>query len=160
MIRNVQARDVEAICRIYNHYIAHTIITFEEQLVSPSDIAARIVEHTAKIPWLVLEEGDTILGYAYAGPWKGRCAFRYSVESSVYLDPSTTGRGLGTKLYARLIKQLKRRSIHAVIAGITLPNEASVALHEKHGFIKVGHFRDVGWKFERWLDVGYWELIL
>jgi L-amino acid N-acyltransferase YncA len=160
MIRKVRANDVEAICRIYNHYIAHTIITFEETAISSTDMVARIAECTATLPWLVFEEDGDVLGYAYAGPWKGRSAYRYSVESSVYLDPAAVGRGLGTELYGTLFIQLRSASIHAVIAGITLPNQASVALHEKLGFLKVGHFREIGWKFERWLDVGYWELVL
>lgn len=160
MIREARANDVEAICRIYNHYITHTTITFEEQTVSSTEMAARIAEYTATLPWLVLEEEGDVLGYAYAGPWKGRSAYRHTVESSVYLDPAAVGRGLGAQLYEKLFAHLRHASIHAVIAGITLPNQASVALHEKLGFIKVGHFREVGWKFERWLDVGYWELML
>ncbi len=160
MIRKVQTSDAEAICTIYNHYITHTIITFEEQPLTIAEISIRIAECSTVRPWLVLEEAGTVIGYAYAGAWKGRSAFRHSVESSVYLDPTAIGRGLGTQLYTSLIDNLKAISTHAVIAAITLPNESSVVLHEKLGFIKVGHFREVGWKFERWLDVGYWEYIL
>jgi phosphinothricin acetyltransferase len=160
MIRTVRPSDAEVICRIYNHYIRNTVITFEEQPLTVMEMAARIEEYTTTLPWLVCENDDAVLGYAYAGIWKTRSAFRYSVESSVYLDSSAFGRGLGTLLYEALLAQLRARPIHAVVAGITLPNQASVALHEKFGFEKVACFREVGRKFDSWLDVGYWQLLL
>ncbi len=160
MIRTVRPSDAETICRIYNHYIRNTVITFEEQPLTVAEMAARIEACTAGLPWLVYVDNDAVLGYAYAGTWKTRSAYRYSVESSVYLDPSALGRSLGTLLYEALLAQLRTQPIHAVIAGITLPNQASVALHEKFGFLKVGHFREAGRKFDTWLDVGYWELLL
>jgi len=101
-----------------------------------------------------------VLGYAYASKWKSRCAYRYAVESSIYLAPDATGRGLGTRLYVALIDALRAKSVHTIIGGIALPNPASVALSEKLGFRKIGQFEQVGWKFEKWIDVGYWELIL
>lgn len=160
MIRNAEKSDAAAICRIYNHYVLHTAITFEEEPVSETEMAARIEEYTRRYPWIVYEEAGHIRGYAYAAAWKGRSAFRFSVESSVYLDATATGAGLGSILYRELLDRLQEKSVHAVIAGITLPNPASVALHEKFGFQKTGEFHEVGWKFERWLDVGYWELLL
>lgn len=160
VIRNAETSDAAAICRIYNHYVRNTVITFEEQPVPETEMASRIEEYTRRCPWIVYEESGQIRGYAYAAPWKGRSAFRFSVESSVYLDASATGAGLGSLLYRELLARLRAASFHAVIAGITLPNAASVALHEKFGFRKTGEFHEVGWKFERWLDVGYWELLL
>jgi len=160
VIRNVKTSDAAAICRIYNHYILNTAITFEEQPVAEAEMASRIEEYTRRYPWIVYETDGDIVGYAYASPWKGRSAFRFSVESSVYLDPAATGGGLGSSLYRELLARLQSQSVHAVIAGITLPNPASVALHEKFGFRKTGEFHEVGWKFESWLDVGYWELLL
>lgn len=160
MIRNATTGDAGAICRIYNHYVENTIITFEEQPVPVAEMADRIDEYTHDYPWLVYEDEEGIRGYAYATKWKTRSAYRFSVESSVYLDVKATGGGLGSRLYRELLAQLGNTSIHAVIAGITLPNQASVALHEKLGFRKIGQFREVGWKFNRWLDVGYWELLL
>jgi L-amino acid N-acyltransferase YncA len=160
MIRNVRLGDAEVICRIYNHYIRNTVITFEEQPLTVAEMAARIEEYTTCLPWLVYVNNDVVLGYAYAGTWKTRSAYRYSVESSVYLDSSALGRGLGTLLYEALLAQLRAKSIHAVIAGITLPNQASVLLHEKFDFEKVACFKEVGRKFGSWLDVGYWQLLL
>lgn len=160
MIRNALKSDADAICRIYNHYVLNTVITFEEEPLTPAEIVARIEEYSLELPWLVYEDENGVLGYAYASKWKGRSAYRYSVESSVYLDLSVTGRGLGSCLYEALLFHLRDCSVHVVIGGITLPNQASVALHEKFGFEKIAHFKEVGWKFGDWLDVGYWELIL
>ena len=99
MIRPATANDADSIARIYNHYILNTIITFEEQTVSASEIAGRIAEvAAASLPWLVAEHGGRIVGYAYASKWKGRCAYRFTVESSVYLDANSVGNGYGTRL--------------------------------------------------------------
>ncbi len=152
--------DAAAIAAIYNHYVVNTIITFEEEPIGTAEMARRIAEVLEASCWFVGVENDRILGYAYAGQWKSRCAYRYSVESTVYLEKDATGRGLGTQLYTALVADLKKRGLHGVIGGVALPNAASVALHEKLGFQKVAHFREVGWKFKQWIDVGYWELIL
>ena len=159
MVRDVQQQDAQAICDIYNHYITHTVITFEESTVNAQDIATRIssVEQSG-LPWLVVEdsEGD-ILGYAYASPWRERFSYRFSVEITVYLSHTHTGKGLGAQLYQALFLKLKATKVHSVIGGITLPNAASVAVHERFGLEKVAHFKEVGYKFEQWLDVGYWQ---
>ncbi len=161
MIRRATIADAAAIAAIYNHYVANTIVTFEEEAVPAADMAQRIGEvFSAGLPWLVATEDDRVLGYAYAGKWKTRCSYRFSVESTVYLDHSATGRGLGTALYSALVAEMKKLGMHAMIGGVALPNAASVALHEKLGFQKVAHFREVGWKFNRWIDVGYWQLLL
>lgn len=161
MIRAATTSDATAIVEIYNHYVLHTIITFEEEAVSVTEMTQRITEVLqAGLPWFVWEEAGRVLGYAYAGKWKSRCAYRYSVESSIYLAKEATGRGLGTQLYIALIDALRSRGIHSIIGGIALPNPASVGVSEKLGFQKIGHFKEVGWKFEKWIDVGYWELIL
>jgi L-amino acid N-acyltransferase YncA len=161
MIRTAMAGDAEAIARIYNHYVASTIITFEEQAVSAGEMAARMAEiAAAHLPWLVAEQDGRIVGYAYASKWKGRCAYRFSAECTVYLDPDRLGMGYGTKLYERLFAALRECGMHAVIGGVALPNPASVALHEKLGMKKVAHFGEVGFKFDRWIDVGYWQATL
>lgn len=150
-----------AIATIYNHYIVSTTVTFETERVTAADMQARIEEtQSASLPWLVAEEGDRVLGYAYASKWKGRCAYRYSVESTVYLDAECIGRGIGKALYSALIDDLRERGMHAVIGGVALPNAASIALHEALGFRKVAHFEQVGFKQDRWIDVGYWQLLL
>jgi L-amino acid N-acyltransferase YncA len=160
MLRLATTADAAAISAIYNHYVVNTIVTFEEEPISAAEMARRIEEVIESSPWFVCTEHGRILGYAYAGKWKSRCAYRFSVESTVYLDKEATGRGLGTQLYTALIADLKKRGIHGIIGGVALPNAASVALHEKLGFQKVAHFKEVGWKYEKWIDVGYWELLL
>ena len=161
MIRAAAPADAGAIARIYNHFVVDTIVTFEEAPVAADDIAARIAEvKQASLPWLVTEVDGSVIGYAYASAWKGRCAYRYSAEATVYLDPACTGQGYGTALYWALLDELGRRGTHAVIGGIALPNAASVALHETLGFAKVAHFSEVGYKFNRWIDVGYWQRLL
>jgi L-amino acid N-acyltransferase YncA len=165
MIRAATAGDGEAIARIYNHYVAHTVVTFEEEAVAGAEMARRVSDvQSAGLPWLVIEEdGESagrVVGYAYAGLWKTRSAYRFTVEISVYLDPAATGRALGTRLYDALFPLLREKKIHAVIGGIALDNPASVALHEKFGMRKVAHFKETGFKFDRWIDVGYWETLL
>jgi phosphinothricin acetyltransferase len=160
MIRPATVSDARAIVGIYNHYIANTVVTFETELLPVEEMERRITEISASYLYYVAEENGKVLGYAYANKWQVRAAYRFSVESTVYLDPAQTGRGLGSQLYMVLLDELRARSFHAVIGGIALPNEASVAIHEKFGFKKVAHYPQVGWKFDRWIDVGYWELLL
>jgi phosphinothricin acetyltransferase len=161
MLRAATTADAAAIAAIYNHYVVNTIITFEEEIVTSADMTARITEVLAAgRPWLVWEENGQVLGYAYASGWKSRCSYRFSLETTVYLDHEVTRRGLGTTLYTALIDALRLTKTHALIGGIALPNAGSVALHEKLGFQKIAHFKEVGWKFDQWIDVGYWELIL
>jgi len=159
-IRPCTPADAPALCDIYNHYVCETTVTFEEQPVSREEMAARVAGVVAQWPWLVWADGGTVTGYAYATGWKTRSAYRFSVESTVYLAPGAGGRGVGTRLYGALLDELDRCDLHCVIGGITLPNAASVALHEKLGFEHLGIFREVGRKFGRWLDVGYWQRIL
>jgi phosphinothricin acetyltransferase len=161
MIRPAITADAEAIATIYNHYVVNTCVTFEEEAVSATDMAQRIGEIiSAGLPWLVWEEAGKVFGYTYASRWKARCAYRYAVEATIYLDKDATGRRVGTQLYAALIDELRRQKFHSIIGGVALPNAASVALQEKFGFKQVAQFREVGWKFQQWIDVGYWELLL
>jgi L-amino acid N-acyltransferase YncA len=160
-IRAVEARDAGAIARIYNHYIATSCVTFETDPVTATDMAGRIADTLAlPLPWLVAQTPTGVQGYAYATKWKARAAYRHSVETTVYLDAACTGQGLGTALYRALLAELRALGMHAAIGGIALPNAASVALHERLGFRKVAHFAQVGFKQERWIDVGYWQLLL
>jgi phosphinothricin acetyltransferase len=160
-IREAAAPDAAPVAAIYNHYIRETVVTFEEEPVSGAEIARRIEEvQSASLPWLVAEVDRQVVGYAYAGPWHARSAYRFSAEITVYLAPTHTGRGIGSKLYGELFPILQARRIHAVMGGIALPNEASVALHEKFGMRKVARFQEVGFKFDRWIDVGYWQRTL
>lgn len=157
-IRDASASDAAALAAIYNHYIDHTVVTFELVPVTAADMAARVAGIQAQgLCWLVAEEGGRVQGYAYAGPWRPRAAYRHSVEASVYLAPEATGRRLGARLYADLLTRLQATDVHVVIGGVALPNPASVALHEALGFEQVAHFRETGFKFGRWIDVAYWQ---
>jgi phosphinothricin acetyltransferase len=160
MIREATAQDAERICAIYNHYVMGTTITFEEEAVSAEMMRKRITDVTAAYPWLVFEDGGEVMGYAYARKFHERAAYRHTAELAVYLANECHGRGAGSALYRDLIARLKQLKVHVALGGIALPNEKSVALHEKLGFKKVAHLEEVGWKFGQWIDVGYWELKL
>lgn len=158
MIRRVRSGDIEAVAAIYNYYILNTAVSFEEVPVPVNEMKSRIDKViTAGFPWLVAEEDGRMIGYAYAGQWNVRTAYRHTAEVTVYLSHLNTSRGWGTKLYEALFAELKKMSIRMVIGGIALPNPASVALHEKFGMVKVAHYKEVGYKFSQWIDVAYWQ---
>jgi L-amino acid N-acyltransferase YncA len=158
IIRSAQHADAADIARLYNPYILSTTISFEEEPVSPEEMLARMQGvQSAGLPWIVAQADHQVLGYAYASKWKARSAYRFAVESSVYIAQEARGGGIGTQLYEALLSELKASGMHIVIGGIALPNEASVQLHEKMGYEKVAHFKRVGFKFEQWVDVGYWQ---
>ena len=157
MIRKVELIDSSDICEIYNYYINNTIITFEEEPVTNEEMEKRIKDVSKELPWFVYEEAGKVLGYAYATKWKTRSGYRYSVELSVYINKDFSNRGIGSQLYKYLIDSLKEKEIHTLIGGVALPNDKSVKLHEKLGFEKVAHFKEVGYKFNTWIDVGYWQ---
>lgn len=160
MIRPVSVADAAAIAAIYNPYIEQTVISFEEMPVSLNDMEARIRAIGAEYPYLVWEENNEVLGYAYLNKWKERLAYRFAVEDSVYIKKGHERKGIGEALLTRLIDEARRRSLHAMVAVITIPNERSVGLHEKLGFRKIGQLDEIGFKLGNWLDVGYWELLL
>jgi phosphinothricin acetyltransferase len=160
MLRDAEPSDADAICSIYNEYILNTTITFEETPLQAEEMASRIRLVMQSYPWLVYEKDSRVVGYAYAGKWKERSAYRYSVETAIYMDSRHVGKGIGTQLLKELLERLKAVSLHSVISGIALPNPASVALCERFGFKKIAHFSEVGYKMNRWIDVGYWELLL
>jgi len=161
VVRSASATDAVAVASIYNYYVQNTVITFEEETVSEADMAARMAQvQGMSLPWLVAEIEGAVVGYAYANQWKGRSAYRYSVETTIYLEKGCEGRGVGALLYGALLPILRSRGIHVAIGGAALPNEASAALHEKLGFEHVATFRQVGFKHARWVDVAYWQLLL
>lgn len=160
-IRPCEASDAKAICDIYNHYIKNSIATFEEQLLTSDNIAKRITTYTKNYPWLVLEDAHgVIIGYAYATNWAERSAFKHTVEITVYLHHEQAGHGYASALYKRLLPLLAASGFHVVVAAISLPNEGSIKLHESFSFQQVAHFKQVGYKFDRWIDVVHWQLIL
>jgi len=160
MIRPVELRDAQALAEIYNPYILDTTITFEEEPVTAEEMASRIEKVTTAYPWLVWEEEGRVLGYAYSSVWRARAAYRHSTETAIYFALDQCGKGRGALLYQALLDELRQRGFHLVLGGLALPNEASVRLHEKLGFRKAGHMREAGRKFDRWIDVGFWELLL
>jgi len=161
IIRNVQENDIPAIVEIYNPYITRTAVSFEEEPVTKPEMRRRIEEvQTYALPWLCAEIDGSLAGYAYATRWRERSAYRFTAESTIYLGDGFLGRGIGVKLFSVLLEQVRAAGMHQVMAVITLPNPASVELHEKLGYVKVAHFSQVGYKFEHWLDVGYWQLAL
>jgi L-amino acid N-acyltransferase YncA len=159
-IREVNAADACAIAAIYNWSIDNTTVTFEVAAVSVATIKPRIAPAGGSDPWLVLERAGQILGYAYAMPWKARAAYGRTKETSVYVHHSHGGRGIGRALMIVLVEKIRCKPIHVLIAGITLPNPASIALHERLGFVPIGEFAQVGFKFDRYIDVGYWQLLM
>ena len=160
MIRTVLNKDIREISTIYNYYIENTTITFEEEPISDDEMGKRINEVVPTYPWLVYEYNETVLGYAYATRWKARAAYRHSVELSIYISKDNLGKGIGKKLYETILAELRKTDVHAVIGGMSLPNEPSEKLHESLGFKKMAEFKEVGYKFQKWIDVGYWELII
>jgi L-amino acid N-acyltransferase YncA len=156
MIREATSSDARAIADIYNYYILNTVITFELDPITPQEIIKRMEKYKAVGPYLVLEEDGEVIGYAYVSKFRERPAYEHSIETSIYLKHDCGGKGWGTKLYEELLSQVSLER-HILIGGIALPNEASIKLHEKCGFKKVAHFSEVGRKFGKWIDVGFWQ---
>lgn len=153
--------DAGQIAGIYNHYITTSHATFELDEISAGEMIDRLRDVRASgYPFLVYKVGSEIIGYAYRHKYRPRPAYRHAIEVSVYVKPGNEGRSIGTALYASLLTEITKADFHAVLAGISLPNDPSIRLHEKFGFQKVAHFHEVGFKFDRWIDVGYWELII
>ncbi len=157
--RSATRTDLPRLVDVYNHYVLTSHCTFDTELFS----------ETARLPWfeqfdgsryrcVVAEENGVILGYACTTPFKAKPAYGTSVEISVYVVPDVTRRGVGRTLYELLLPQLAGCDLHRVYAGIALPNDASIALHETFGFMKAAHFREVGYKFDRYWDVAWYEL--
>lgn len=149
---------MKEICNIYNYYVQNSIATFEENNVSVTEMKARLLK--SNLPCLVYESNTSIIGFAYLSKWKSRCSYRNSYESTIYLHQSETKKGIGYKLYKQLIEHSKYLNPHTIIGGISLPNSASIKLHEKLGYKKVANFKEVGYKFNKWIDVGYWQLMI
>lgn len=159
-VRIARTADAAAVAAIYTPYVRDTVISFEYEPPGEAEIAARMAKVQTHLPWLVFEEGGRILGYAYASPHRERAAYRWSVDAGIYLDGQAHRRGIGRALYTVLIAALKAQGYHRAYGAITLPNTASVGLHEACGFRHIGTYREVGYKFGAWHDVGWWGLDL
>jgi L-amino acid N-acyltransferase YncA len=160
VIRSANPYDAAACVAIYAPHVEAGATSFEEEVPDVARFAARIVEIAATFPWVVAERDGTVVGYAYACPHRARPAYRWAVEVSVYVAAGERGRGHGWALYAELVERLRAQRFQVACAGITLPNDASVALHESMGFVPVGVYRRIGWKAGAWHDVGWWQLEL
>lgn len=158
MIRPARESDLEAIAAIYAHYVEHTAITFDLERPTTGDWRAKwAAGRQAGHPWLVTEPDGELAGYATTGPFRPKHAYRPTVETTIYLAPAAVGCGLGRPLYAALLRAAGEASFHRAIAGVTLPNPTSVALHEALGFTPVGVMEQVGHKLGAWHDVGWWQ---
>ena len=158
LIRLAVEEDAAALAAIYRPYVEDSRISFEDVAPDAAEMARRMAGDPAGChPWLVAEEGGLILGYAASSPFRTRRAYRWTVETGIYLAPDAHGRGLGHTLLSELLQLLDRQGYVAAIGAIALPNPASVALHEKLGFTHAGTYRGVGHKFGEWLDVGLWQ---
>lgn len=157
MIRAATERDLHAIARIYAHYVRETPITFDLEPPTEGVWRERIA---SGYPWFVTEEDGQIAGWASGGPFRPKAAYEHTLETTIYLDPTCEGRGLGRPLYDALLAEATERRYHVAIAGVTLPNDRSVALHEHLGFTRVGTFPEVGRKFDAWHDVAFFRRAL
>jgi phosphinothricin acetyltransferase len=159
-IRLVTAADFGTIAEITNVYIRTTAIHFAYEDVTAAELQQTWREHQQLYPWLVAEVDGAVAGYAKAGAFRARTAYRWTPETGIYLAPAQHGRGLGKLLYGRLLALLAAQGFHSVVGGIALPNAASVRLHEALGFVHAGTVRAAGFKFGAWHDVGFWQLQL
>ena len=161
LIRDADAQsDASACAAIYAPYVRDTPISLEETPPTTNEIAERIETTTRTHPWIVAEYASQLVGYAYATRHRERASYRWATDVAVYVSPAFQRKGVGRALYQALFEQLTEQGFRIACAGITLPNEASVGLHESLGFQAVGTYRRIGWKFGGWHDVGWWQLQL
>jgi L-amino acid N-acyltransferase YncA len=156
-IRDAREGDAASCAQIYAPYVLHTAISFEGRPPEPEEMARRISDAVRTHAWVVLQVRGRVVGYAYAGPFRARPAYRWTCEVSVYLAPGRRRRGEGRALYEALFARLAERGFRTAVAGMTLPNEASLGLHRALGFEDVGIFRRVGWKHGAWHDVAFMQ---
>jgi L-amino acid N-acyltransferase YncA len=159
-IRLAHESDAEACASIYSPFVERTAVSFETTPPGRDEMSRRIADTTTVYPWLVCDLDGVIVGYAYATQHRVRAAYRWSVETSAYIDPAYHRRGIGRGLYASLFEVLRTQGFFNAYAGITLPNAASVGLHRAAGFRHLGTYERVGYKFGAWHDVGWWQLVL
>ena len=157
LIREATALDAEVIQAIYAPAVTESVISFEEVAPSVAEMAARIEAYGRDYPYLVAERDGLVVGYAYGSKHRERAAYRHSADVAVYVAQAARGSGVGRALYDDLLPRMAAQGVHAAFAGITLPNAGSERLHESVGFELVGIYREVGFKFGRWLDVGWWQ---
>ena len=161
MIRHADPdRDAAACAQLYAPFVEGTAISFEDEPPGAGELAKRIASTTERHPWLVLEDDDGLVGFAYGSQHRTRAAYRWAVDVTVCVEPAKHRRGAGRSLYEALLELLRRQGYRIACAGVTLPNDASVGLHEALGFEHIGTYRRIGWKAGEWHDVGWWQLPL
>lgn len=160
MIRQYTPSDLNPMREIYNHYVENSLLTFDEVALTAAAFQEKFSTVFSSFPCLVFEKEGKVIGFTYASEWKSDPAYRFTVSSSIYLDPMSLDRGTGTALYRKLIEELREMKIHSIVAEILMPNEKSTRMHERLGFGKVAHLSQVGYKFNKWIDVSYWQLVL
>ncbi|MEY2516857.1 MAG: hypothetical protein QOJ89_4215 [bacterium] len=153
-------RDAAACAALYAPHVAGSATSFEEIAPDADRVRALIASTLERYPWIVLDDGGDVLGYAYASSHRSRAAYRWTAEVSIYVDPAHQGAGAGRRLYEALLALLRRQNLRIALAGITVPNDASIGLHRALGFEEVGVYRDIGWKAGAWRDVAWWQLRL
>jgi phosphinothricin acetyltransferase len=156
-LRAARAEDLDAIASITNYYIETSTIHFAYEPLTRSAFEELWRASAGRFPWLVAEEAGAVVGYAKAGTWRARAAYDWTTELGLYVRQGAHRRGIGRALYSELLAELARRGFRSAIAGITLPNEPSLALHRALGFEPVGTVRDAGWKHGRWCDIAFWQ---
>ena len=155
-VRLATEDDLAEVSEIVNHYIQATFFNFRTEPQGVDEWRGNWQRGHQRFPWLVATD-DRVVGVAYAAPWNDRAAYQWTAEVTVYVDPSAQRRGVGDALYTELLDRLRRQGLHSVVAVIALPNDPSVRLHERHGFVRVGQLVEAGYKLGAWRDVGFWQ---
>lgn len=159
-IRPTDERDFDAIAALTNTFIRGTAVHFGYEPVAGAELAQQWRDTRAVYPWLTAEIDGRFAGYAKAGVWRARTAYSWTTETTIYMEPHARGSGEGRRLYGALLEELRKRGFHSAIGGATLPNDASVRLHESLGFAFIGTAREAGYKLGTWHDVGFWQVML
>lgn len=159
-VRPGRPEDAESCQAIYAPFVEDTWVSFEEEVPSVREMSRRIEGYGASHGWVVAEDDGEVAGYAYGSPHRLRHAYRFSCDVAIYVPETKIRRGIGRALYGALFPILAEHGIHAAFAGIAIPNESSEALHKAVGFTPVGIYREVGWKFGAWRDVGWWQRLV
>ena len=155
-VRPATEDDLPEVCEIVNHYIENSFVNFRTEPQAVDEWRDDWGRLHSQFPWLVATD-DRVVGVAYAAPWNGRAAYQWTAEATVYVDPSRQRRGVGDALYTELLARLRSQGFHSAVGVIALPNEPSVRLHERHGFVRVGRLIEAGYKLGAWHDVGFWQ---
>ncbi|HEY9305222.1 MAG TPA: GNAT family N-acetyltransferase [Mycobacterium sp.] len=156
-VRSATEDDLAEVCKIVNYFIENSFVNFRTEPQDVDEWRSDWKRLSSRFPWLVAVLEDRVVGVAYAAPWSARAAYEWTVEATVYVDASKQRRGVGDALYAELLGRLRQQGFHSAVAVIALPNEPSVRLHERHGFVQVGRLAEAGYKMGAWHDVGFWQ---